>query len=274
MATVIAIANQKGGVGKTTIAVQLAYDLALRMHHKVLYVDMDAQGNGSAVMLAGDPITGSQATELFTPDNHEIKPQTTKRGIDLLPTESNSRFSYALEALPEEFIDVPAQNLRPLTEQYDTVIIDCPPNLGVKLSAGLTAATHVLCPIRLCGFSLDGLSGLLDTIFDIQRMRNPTLTIIGAIVNAFDRSVRHTATLEELKAMIPDLVLKNVVRNRAPFDKANMDSCPVWEIPGGKRATEELREAFEEIYERAGITARPDPEAKNNQNKAKKKGGK
>lgn len=273
MATVIAIANQKGGVGKTTIAVQLAYDLALRMHHKVLYVDMDAQGNGSAVLLAKDPITGTQATELFTPGNRDIQPQKTKRGIDLLPTESNSRLSYSLEALPEEFIGVPAENLKPLAERYDTVIIDCPPNLGVKLTAGLTAATHVLCPIRLCGFSLDGLSGLLDTIFTVQRTRNPMLNIIGTIVNAFDRSVRHTATLEELKAMIPNLVLQNVVRNRAPFDKANMDSCPVWEIPGGKRATEELRLAFEEIYKRAGITAKPAPEAEDN-DKAEKKGGK
>lgn len=268
MATVIAIANQKGGVGKTTIAVQLAYDLALRLHHKVLYVDLDAQGNGSTVLLAGDPITGTQATELFSTDNPEIKPQTTKRGIDLLPTECNSRFSYSLEALPEEYIDVPARNLRSLAERYDTVIIDCPPNLGVKLSAGLTAATHVLCPIRLCGFSLHGLSGLVDTILDVQHTRNPTLTIIGAVVNAFDRSVRHTATLEELKQMMPELVLENVVRNRAPFDKANVDSCPVWEVPGGKRATEELRKALEEIYVHADIKPKPAPEE--DKTKAKK----
>lgn len=250
---IIAVANQKGGVGKTTLAVQLAFDLAIRMKKKVLYVDMDAQGNGSAVLLAGDPISGTQATELFTPGDDPIVPQTTKRGIDLLPTELNSRISYSLETLPADFIHVPRERLIRIAGNYDVVLIDCPPHLGIKLSASLTAATHVLCPIRLCGFSLDGLSGLLDTIFDVQKQLNPKLCIIGAVINAFDRSVSHQKTLENLQAKIPGLVLKNIIRNRSPFDKANIESVPVGEIPGGKRAEAELQRAFDEIYKKAEI---------------------
>lgn len=262
-AKIIAIANQKGGVGKTTIAVQLAYDLTLRMHYKVLYVDMDAQGNGSAVLLAGAPIEGTQATELFTPNNEPIIPQATPRGIDVLPTELNSRLSYGLETLPAEFINVPKKRLEPFVDKYDAILLDCPPHLGVKLSASLNAATHVICPIRLCGFSLDGLSGLLDTIYEVQKSLNPSLSIIGALINAFDRSVRHQETLEQLKSMIPGLVLNNIIRNRSPFDKANMDSVPVSEVPGGKRAAVEIQAAFDEIYKKAGIKPKTNLKKKN-----------
>ncbi len=252
-AIVMSIANQKGGVGKTTVATQLAFDLAIRRNKKVLYIDMDAQGNGSSVLLQGNPITGTEATSLFDPDCNEFIPTKAQRGIDILPTPCNSRLSYDLEGLPDEYMTVPRDKIKPLLDAYDIILIDCPPNLGLKLRSALTMSTHVFCPIRLCGFAVEGLSGLLDTIEDIQHTTNPGLQLIGALINAFDRSTTHLSTLEAIQEQMADVVLTSVIKHRTPLDKANSLGVPVWEVPSAYRAAREVENAFKEIYKKLGL---------------------
>ena len=153
MALTLAIANQKGGVGKTTIATQIAFDLALRRGKKVLYIDMDAQGNGTTVLKKGADIEGSEAHDLFDTSLDIVEPQPSNYpGIDIIPTKSNSVISYSLEGLSDECIRDPRMQLDKIRDRYDIIVIDCPPNLGIKLKASLTMADAVLCPIRLCGF--------------------------------------------------------------------------------------------------------------------------
>lgn len=257
----IAVANQKGGVGKTTIAVQLAYDMTWRLKKRVLFVDMDAQGNGSTVLRAGEPIheDTTLAYELFQNDEElesplVLKPQGTPEGIDLIPTTANDRLTYSLEALGESTLKLPEHHLQKVIDNYDVVIFDCPPALGTKLNASLAAATHVLCPIRLCGFALEGLSGLLDTIMYIQSTVNTRLNILGALVNAFDRSNNHKRELDALKEQLPNMVLGSILHNRAPFDSANMMSCPVSDVMNGQKAAQELETCFNEIYRKLGFS--------------------
>lgn len=252
-AIVVSIANQKGGVGKTTIATQLAFDLAIKRGQRVLYVDMDAQGNGSTVLLRGEPITGTEATSLFDVDCKELIPTHTSRGIDLLPTTCNSRLSYALEGLPDEYVTVPRDQIQALREKYDVIIVDCPPNLGLKLRSALAMSTHVCCPIRLCGFAVDGLSGLLDTIEDIKHTVNPDLQLIGALINAFDKSTSHNATLAEMQEQMEGLALPTVIKHRTPLDRANSAGVPIWEVPSAYRAAHEIEAAFRLIYEKLGL---------------------
>lgn len=252
-ALIIAIANQKGGVGKTTVATQLAYNLVLKQNKKVLYVDMDAQGNGSSVLLGGEDITGTEATSLFDPECEEFIPTPTHYGIDLLATPCNSRLSYDLEGLPEEYVTMPAQKIRSLVDDYDVILVDCPPNLGLKLRASLTMATHVLCPLRLCGFAVEGLAGLLETIQSIQNTTNPNLMLVGALINAFDRSIAHQQTLEVIQEEMQGVILENIIRHRSPFDRANSEGIPVWEVPSAYRAANEIALAFDEIYAKLNL---------------------
>lgn len=257
----IAVANQKGGVGKTTIAVQLAYDMTWRLQKRVLFVDMDAQGNGSTVLRAGEPIheDTTLAYELFEVDAERdeplvVHPQQTPEGIDLIPTIANNKLTYSLEALDDSYLKLPEHHIAKILDQYDVVIFDCPPALGTKLNASLAAATHVLCPIRLCGFALEGLSGLLETIMDIQSSVNTKLQILGALVNAFDRSNNHKRELVALKQELPNMVLTSILHNRAPFDSANMMSCPVSDVMNGQKAAQELESCFNEIYRKLGFS--------------------
>lgn len=265
MALTLAIANQKGGVGKTTIATQIAFDLALRRGKKVLYIDMDAQGNGTTVLKKGADIKGSEAHDLFDTSLDIVEPQPSNYpGIDIIPTKSNSVISYSLEGLSDECIRDPRMQLDKIRDRYDIIVIDCPPNLGIKLKASLTMADAVLCPIRLCGFSVEGLDGLLSTIDEIQQVNNPNLILAGVLINAFDNSVTQKAVLEHIQQTLQGIVMENVVRNRTPLDTANTYGIPVWEVPSAYRAVEELTQTFDEVYKKAGIGV-----AKVKQNKKK-----
>ena len=134
-------------------------------------------------------------------------------GIDIIPTKSNSVISYSLEGLSDECIRDPRMQLDKIRDRYDIIVIDCPPNLGIKLKASLTMADAVLCPIRLCGFSVEGLDGLLSTIDEIQQVNNPDLILAGVLINAFDNSVTQKAVLEHIQQTLQGIVMENVVRN-------------------------------------------------------------
>ena len=125
-------------------------------------------------------------------------------------------------------------------------------------------ADAVLCPIRLCGFSVEGLDGLLSTIDEIQQVNNPDLILAGVLINAFDNSVTQKAVLEHIQQTLQGIVMENVVRNRTPLDTANTYGIPVWEVPSAYRAVEELTQTFDEVYKKAGIGV-----AKVKQNKKK-----
>ena len=172
--------------------------------------------------------------------------------------------SYSLEGLSDECIRDPRMQLDKIRDRYDIIVIDCPPNLGIKLKASLTMADAVLCPIRLCGFSVEGLDGLLSTIDEIQQVNNPDLILAGVLINAFDNSVTQKAVLEHIQQTLQGIVMENVVRNRTPLDTANTYGIPVWEVPSAYRAVEELTQTFDEVYKKAGIGV-----AKVKQNKKK-----
>lgn len=184
----IAIANQKGGVGKTTTAINLSAALA-RKGRKVLLADLDPQGNSTISFLDVQEI-GLSAYDLLAGD--DIKPEEVIRtsrieNLDVLP----ARISLAkLEGKLVGELDAPFRlkdRLDPIIRNYDVVIIDTPPTLGLITVNALVAATHLLIPIQASYFALEGTDDLLETVHRIKARPNPHLEVIGVVVTMYDK---------------------------------------------------------------------------------------
>lgn len=258
MTKVIALANQKGGVGKSTLCIQLAFYLA-EQKRKVLVLDFDAQGNTSSrlALVDGDdgraPVfSGTPVSALFADTLPELQITECPCGVDLFHTPKNDPVLAEIESKPLEVAANPSQHLREFISQYDYVIIDCPPSLGRKLVAALMFATDVVCPVKLSGFAVDGVEGLINTILGIQHQYNEALNILGIIINDMDDSVNHAESYQELRDEIPDLLFENIIKHRPPLDTATTKGIPVWQLRYGHVAAKEVRSVLDEIIERVG----------------------
>lgn len=256
MTTIISFANQKGGVGKSTLCIQAAYYLS-KQEKKVLVLDMDAQGNTSSRLApkadaeSSKPVfSGTKTIELFAEALSNITPMPCGPFLDLIHTPVNDPELAEVESSPLEIALLPARHLGDFLQTYDFVLIDCPPSLGRKLVAALALSTHVVCPVKLSGFAVDGVEGLLHTIIGVQENVNPNLKLLGLIINDMDRSTSHERALKELTAAIPDLLFKNKIMHRSPLDTATSEGVPVWDLSYGHVAAKEVKAVLDEILER------------------------
>lgn len=263
MTKIISIANQKGGVGKSTLCIQLAFYLSMKKNKKVLVIDMDAQGNTTSRLAPREPskagnrefetkLSGTTAAELFADTLDNIELLKCPSGIDLIHSPKNDPLSSDVEALPLDKAMNPRRHLSKLMPNYDYVIIDCPPSLGRKLVGSLAMSTHVACPIKLSGFAVDGVEGLLSTIIGIRESCNERLSIIGVVVNDMDRSVNHDRSLKELEKEIPSFLFDNKIMHRPPLDTATTEGVPIWELRYGHVASREVIAVLDELLEKVG----------------------
>lgn len=254
MAHIISFANQKGGVGKSTLCLQMAFYLA-EQNKKVLVIDFDPQGNTSSRLAPkkedGTPhFYGTATVSLFDEQCNNIQPLPCPTGIDLIYSSVNDVALSELESIDLQEALRPREHLAAILPNYDFVIIDCPPSLGRKLVAALAVSTHVVCPVQLSGFAVDGVEGLLTTIFGIQRGVNPKLQVVGIAINKMDTSVSHEKAFEQLEAAISGLMLKSIIKHRPPLDRATSEGIPVWSLGYGHVAAKEVKALLDEILEK------------------------
>lgn len=212
MSRIIAIANQKGGVGKTTSAVNLAAALAASPK-KVLLVDLDPQGNATMASGIEKRELEHSITELLLGEStlQQVLTQT-EEGYDLIPGNMD------LTAAEIQLMDMSAresrlkQALAPIRDNYDFILIDCPPSLSLLTLNALSAADGVIVPMQCEYFALEGLSSLINTINALKQKLNPALEIDGIIRTMFDiRNNLANAVSNELTQHFGELVFRTLV---------------------------------------------------------------
>ena len=229
MARVIAIANQKGGVGKTTTAVNLGASLAASEQH-TLIIDSDPQGNAtSALGFSKDPArrTLYQALILNEPiERVTIDAQIDR--LDLIPSDKNL-VGAAVELISMENREYRLKEaIQPLRDKYDFILIDCPPSLDILTVNALAASDSVLVPVQCEFLALEGVSELLDTLARMRRAINPSLSIEGILLTMYDdRTTLSKQVAADLRSFFGAQVFESVIPRNVRLAEAPSHGMPV-----------------------------------------------
>lgn len=219
---VICFANQKGGVGKTTSAVNIAACLA-RSGKRVLFIDSDPQGNATSGVGVSKKNAGAGVYDVLIgrATIKEAAVQTGVKGLYLVPSSINL-VGAEIELIDEDNREHRLRDaLRPAEGEYDYVLIDCPPSLGLLTINALTAAKYVVIPVLCEYYSLEGLSQLTITIAQIRKKFNPEIELLGVLINMYDGRLNLTvAVLEEIKKHFAGKIFRTPVPRSVKISEA------------------------------------------------------
>ncbi len=229
MARVIAVSNQKGGVGKTTTAVNLSAALA-KMGKTICLIDMDPQGNAGRSF--GLDVTGIENTTveflLGKLPLEEVRIIDANSGVSIIP--SNLRlagFDPRADGIDEPFMAL-KKHIEPYLSQYDYFILDCPPSLGLLNINALVAADSVIIPVQCEYFAMEAVAAILSSITQIQRSYNPNLRIEGLLLTMFDNRTKLAIdVMQEVKSFFKETTFASIVPRNVSVAKAVQRGEPV-----------------------------------------------
>ena len=252
---IVAFANQKGGVGKTTSAINTSVVLASR-GYRVLLLDMDPQGNATSSLGIDKQDLGASIYDVLVDDAPitECRIRDVRPGLDVLPTTST------LAAAEIELVSVPDRERRlaracaRIRRKYDVALIDCPPSLGLLTINALTAAKSIVVPIQCEFLALEGVSQLIHTIDLTRRQLNPTLDLLGVLMTMFDARTRLSAhVVDEVRRFFPDRIFETIVPRSVRLAEAPSYGQAISEYDPGSRGGSAYESFADELVVRLGL---------------------
>ena len=249
LSRIIAVANQKGGVGKTTTSVNLSACLA-HIGKKVLLIDTDPQGNATSGVGVnkGDVQKCIYDILIDDADVHEVIRKTKVENLDIIPA------TISLAGAEIELVSTISREVRmkhaiqEVKDRYDYIIIDCPPSLGLLTINALTASDSILIPVQCEYYALEGLSQLLSTIRLVQKHLNESLTIDGVLLTMFDaRTNLGIQVIDEVKKYFQDKVYRTIIPRNVRLSEAPSHGEPIIIYDARSRGAEVYLELAKEV---------------------------
>ena len=249
---IIAIANQKGGVGKTTTAVNIAASIGY-YGYRILLVDADPQGNATSGFGIQKRTVDRSTYEVLLGQcsAREAILTTPYKGVDLIPS------SMALAAAELELADMRDRVMRLKEElvrvkgEYDFILIDCPPSLGMVTLNALSASDSLIIPIQCEYYALEGLSQLVTTVRQVKRLYNPSIEIEGVLLTMYDGRLNLTLqVVDEVKKFFPEKVFKNVIPRNVRLSEAPSFGQPVLYFDRNSRGAQAYEALTAEILDK------------------------
>lgn len=242
MTQIISIVNQKGGVGKTTLAFNLSHGLA-RAGKIVLAVDNDAQGNLTSAMLGRGVKPKSFTSDMY--DGQASKLHSVGKNLYLMAGDeeleavqydesSAARFSNTVSKIQAKGV-------------LDYIIIDCNPQITNLTLAGIMAANHLLIPLQPSKFGIDGLKKLFVELKKMRATGASQATVLGFVMNLVSPTKLHRQTVRQLKKHYPEYVLENIIHKRTAYEESPIKSLSIWDYSQDRKAELEMNGLVSEI---------------------------
>lgn len=253
MARIIALVNQKGGVAKTTSTINIGAALANK-GKKVLLIDLDPQGNLTASLNISAHELDNTIHEVLKGDSKIYKTIKTINNYSVIPADIRlSGAEIELSSQPGREM-ILKERLGPIVVDYDYILIDCPPSLGLLTLNGLTAAKEIFIPLQAEYLALHGMGQLLKTVETVNKRLNPDLAITGIITTFYDnRKILNREVLEKIEAYFPDKLFNTRIRNNISLAEAPSYGMDIFQYKNNSNGAKDYAALTKEIIEQEGI---------------------